>query len=71
MAPHRAGRKLGPARPEGAPSLFDMTGMVLKDAVKSGKSGLTAQEEMFVDRDRQAVLAGREGAANSTSNLLV
>jgi hypothetical protein len=36
--------KLGPSRPPGAPSLFDMTAMVIKDANASGKAGLTAQE---------------------------
>ncbi len=38
------GPKLGPPRPEGAPSLFQMTVMVLKDAVAAGKPGLTGQE---------------------------
>jgi hypothetical protein len=36
--------KLGPPRPEGTPSLFEMTQMVLKDAVAAGKPGLRGSE---------------------------
>jgi hypothetical protein len=39
----RAG-KLGPPRPDGTPSLFDMTETVIKDAIKGGKSGLKGRE---------------------------
>lgn len=38
------GPKLGPARPEGLPSLFEMTESVIRDAINSGKSGLTGAE---------------------------
>jgi hypothetical protein len=36
--------KLGPARPDGTPSLFDMTEAVIGEAMKHGKDGLNAQE---------------------------
>src|SRR5882724_997352 len=36
--------KLGPPRPEGTPSLFDMTVTVLRDAISTGKSGLRNRE---------------------------
>lgn len=38
------GSKLGPPRPEGTPSLFEMTALVLKDAMAGGKPGLTGRE---------------------------
>lgn len=38
------GAKLGPARPEGLPSLFKMTESVIRDAVADGKPGLTGAE---------------------------
>jgi hypothetical protein len=36
--------KLGPPRPAGVPSLFEMTDIVIKDAIKAGKSGLKGRE---------------------------
>ncbi len=36
--------KLGPPRPEGTPSLFDMTVDVLREAIANGKSGLKGRE---------------------------
>jgi hypothetical protein len=36
--------KLGPPRPGGTPSLFDMTETVIKDAIKAGKPGLKGRE---------------------------
>ena len=36
--------KLGPARPEGLPALFDMTAAVVRDAIGTGKPGLTGAE---------------------------
>jgi hypothetical protein len=36
--------KLGPPRPEGAPSLFEMTDTVIRDAIKAGKPGLRNRE---------------------------
>jgi hypothetical protein len=36
--------KLGPPRPEGTPSLFDMTVEVLREAIVSGKHGLKGKE---------------------------
>lgn len=36
--------KLGPPRPDGTPSLFEMTETVIKDAIKAGKSGLKGRE---------------------------
>jgi hypothetical protein len=39
-----AAPKLGPARPEGTPSLFDMVETVLLDAIANGKPGLSGQE---------------------------
>jgi len=36
--------KLGPPRPEGIPTSFEMTEMVLRSAEREGKSGLTANE---------------------------
>lgn len=38
------GSRLGPPRPEGTPSLFEMTEAVLKDAIKAGKAGLKGRE---------------------------
>jgi hypothetical protein len=38
------GPKLGPARPEGLPSLFKMAESVIRDAVTAGKPGLTGAE---------------------------
>ena len=35
---------LGPPRPKGIPSLFDMTETVIREAVASGKSGLMGRE---------------------------
>jgi hypothetical protein len=43
-SPTKTGTKLGPPRPEGIPSNFDMISMVLKSAEKEGKKGLTANE---------------------------
>jgi hypothetical protein len=40
--PHKP--KLGPPRPEGTPSLFDMTVEVLRDAIAGGKNGLKGKE---------------------------
>jgi hypothetical protein len=37
-------RKLGPPRPEGTPSLFEMTETVIKAAIDAGKPGLTGRE---------------------------
>ena len=36
--------KLGPARPEGIPSNYEMAGQVIWDATKAGRKGLTAAE---------------------------
>jgi hypothetical protein len=36
--------KLGPPRPGGTPTLFDMTETVIKDAIKAGKPGLKGRE---------------------------
>ena len=36
--------KLGPPRPEGTPSLFEMTDVVLKEAIAGGKPGLKGRE---------------------------
>ena len=36
--------KLGPPRPEGTPSLYDMTVNVLRDAIATGKQGLKGRE---------------------------
>src|SRR5580704_8681503 len=36
--------KLGPARPRGIPTNFEMTEMILKAAEREGKNGLTANE---------------------------
>ena len=36
--------KLGPSRPEGAPTTFEMTTMVLASAEKEGRDGLTGSE---------------------------
>jgi len=36
--------KLGPARPRGIPSNFEMTEMILKASEREGKNGLTANE---------------------------
>ena len=36
--------KLGPPRPEGTPSLFDMTVEVLREAIAGGKHGLKGKE---------------------------
>lgn len=38
------GAKLGPPRPDGAPSLFEMTDTVLREAVAAGKPGLKGSE---------------------------
>jgi len=35
---------LGPPRPEGTPTLFEMTVEVLREAIADGKPGLTGQE---------------------------
>jgi hypothetical protein len=43
-SPTKTGTKLGPARPDGIPSNFDMISMILKSAEKEGKKGLTANE---------------------------
>ena len=36
--------KLGPPRPDGTPSLYDMTKAVIGEAMRHGKAGLTGQE---------------------------
>jgi len=36
--------RLGPPRPEGTPSLFEMTDTVIKAAIAAGKPGLTGRE---------------------------
>jgi hypothetical protein len=36
--------KLGPARPEGTPSLFEMAAMVIREANEEGKEGLTGRQ---------------------------
>jgi hypothetical protein len=36
--------KLGPARPKGIPTNFEMTEMILKGSEREGKNGLTANE---------------------------
>ncbi|WSG96417.1 hypothetical protein U8P76_05760 [Rhizobium johnstonii] len=36
--------KLGPARPAGVPTLFEMTYTVIRDAESRGKTGLTSRE---------------------------
>jgi hypothetical protein len=38
------GAKLGPKRPEGVPSLFEMTVSVIKEAMAAGKPGLRGGE---------------------------
>src|SRR4051812_11337791 len=43
---------LGPPRPEGVPSTFEMTEAVLESAEKAGKDGLTAKELVEAIRDR-------------------
>jgi hypothetical protein len=43
---------LGPSRPDGVPSTFDMTEAVLESAEKAGKDGLTAKELVEAIRDR-------------------
>jgi hypothetical protein len=44
--------KLGPKRPEGAPTTFDMTEGVLADAENAGKDGLTGKELVAAIRDK-------------------
>jgi hypothetical protein len=44
--------KLGPPRPEGAPTTFEMTEGVLADAEKAGKDGLTGREVVDAIRDK-------------------
>jgi len=39
-----ANPKMGPARPTGIPTNFEMTDMVIKSAERDGKNGLTANE---------------------------
>jgi hypothetical protein len=39
-----ASAKMGPPRPSGIPTNFEMTEMVIKSAEKEGKNGLTASE---------------------------
>lgn len=43
---------LGPSRPEGIPSTFDMAESVLEKAEAAGKDGLTAKELVEAIRDR-------------------
>jgi hypothetical protein len=40
----RAGAKSGASRPEGVPSLFEMTETVIHDAIEAGKPGLKSRE---------------------------
>jgi hypothetical protein len=40
----RKNRKLGPARPRGLPSNFEIVEMILKSSEREGKNGLTARE---------------------------
>ena len=51
-SPSAMGPKLGPARPDNLPSLFEMTEEVLLDAVSKGSSGLSAKEIVSEIRDR-------------------
>jgi|SRR5271154_1943264 len=44
--------KLGPARPKGIPTNFEMTEMVLKSSEREGRSGLTANEIVEQIRSR-------------------
>lgn len=46
------GRKLGPKRPDGAPSTFAMTEGVLADAEVAGKDGLTGKELVDAIREK-------------------
>jgi hypothetical protein len=48
--------KLGPPRPEGTPTLFEMTKFVVRNAQLSGKDGLNAKE--IVEEIRRAYWPG-------------
>jgi len=46
------GPKLGPKRPDGTPTTFEMTESVLADAEKAGKDGLTGKELVAAVKDK-------------------
>lgn len=52
--------KLGPTRPDGAPSTFNMAEGVLADAESAGKDGLTGKE--MVDAIREKYWPGLQSA---------
>ena len=52
--------KLGPARPKGIPTNFEMTEMILKASEREGKNGLTANE--IVEQIRTRYWPGIMGA---------
>lgn len=43
-APEPVAAKLGPVRPDGIPTNYDMAEVILRDAVNAGRRGLTAAE---------------------------
>jgi hypothetical protein len=52
--------KMGPPRPDGTPTAFEMTTLILSSAEKAGKDGLSAKE--IVDEIRKRYWPGIVGA---------